>query len=469
MPFNRFLPLLLITCLLFSVPDITAQTEVNQPEFIEDEDRPKTKKELREERRLQREAEEKARREEAKKNQLPFEDRVYDEHIKTILVHKAGLQLNPPVIQMGGVEKIEVRFDDLHPYSRTFAYSVEHCTHDWQGSDLIESEYLEGFFTNYINDFSNSFNTTQPYMHHRFAFPNEDLRITRSGNYLLKVFADDDPSKVIFTRRFMVTENVVMIDAKAAAPRNVALRQEGQEIQFTINHGSFPIPNPFRDLNVVLIQNQRWNSAITGLNPVFVKGGELVYDYDAPATFMAGNEYRPLDIKSFTYQMENILRSERTPLGWQILLAPDQPRVFRRYETIRDINGQAFVKNDDGFADHTESDYATVHFTLKVDQPLIRSEIYVYGGYNNFALTEENKMTYNPEIGSYQCSLHLKQGFYNYKYAVVEEHVGIPDITIIEGSFMETENAYMILVYHRNFSNNYDQLIGVSYVNANRR
>ena len=38
--------------------------------------------------------------------------------------------------------------------------------------------------------------------------------------------------------------------------------------------------NPYGDLYVVIRQNGRWDNAISGLNPVFVRDNELIYDYD---------------------------------------------------------------------------------------------------------------------------------------------------------------------------------------------
>lgn len=408
----------------------------------------------------------------AAKNQTgsQYEDEILDPDIKTVLFYPTGAPLNPPVINLGTQEVLQVRFDDHYPQTRAFAYTVEHCTHDWKSSELVESEYIDGFFSHYVNDYSNSFNTIHQYTHHQFSFPNRDLQLLRSGNYILKVWLEGEPEKVIFTRRFMVVESKVHVQANVVAPRNVAMRHEGHEIQFSLHHGEFPINNPYRDLHVKLLQNQQWSTAITDLKPVFVKSNELVYDYDAPATFMAGNEYRPLDLKSFRYAMEYIRRSERTPLGHKIVLQPDEKRVFKQYLSLDDINGRFLIKNDDGYDDHTESDYATVYFSLAMDQPLIGSDIYIYGGFNAYACNNDNKLTYNADLGLYQGQLLLKQGFYNYQYAVVEHHnPDKPDLTILEGSFKETENDYTILVYYRDFSNNYDQLVGVSFVYANKR
>lgn len=451
---------LLIAAYLFSATALFAQTEKEQPQFLETP--ASQNSEINKQKGAKSVSEDDG-------PAYVYETKTYDRDIHTVLVHKAGFQLNPPIISLEEQEQIEVRFDDLHPYSRTFAYTVEHCTHDWKPSDMVQSEYIDGFYTSYITDYSSSFNTLYLYTNHRFKLPNRDMLLKRSGNYLLKVYVDDNPDKVIFTHRFMVTESLVNISAKVVPPRNVSLRQEGQEVQFSVLHGGFDIANPYSDLHVKLYQNQRWNDGILDLKPVFVKNNELVYDYDAPATFMGGKEYRPLDLKSFRYAMEYIRTSQRTPEGHKIVLNPDEKRVFKQYRSLDDINGQFLIKNDDGYADHTESDYAEVFFSLAMDSPLLGMDVFIYGGFNEFQCTEKNKMTYNAKLRLYQGSLLLKQGFYNYMYAVKDRGAKKADITALEGTSQRTENEYAILVYYRDFSNNYDQLIGVSYVYAHER
>ena len=55
----------------------------------------------------------------------------------------------------------------------------------------------------------------------------------------------------------------------------------------------------------------------------------------------------------------------------------------------------------------------------------------------------------------------LKQGRYEYIYAVKNETTGEPDEVSLEGSSSNTENEYLILVYHKNIQFKYDELVGV--------
>ena len=68
-------------------------------------------------------------------------------------------------------------------------------------------------------------------------------------------------------------------------------------------------------------------------------------------------------------------------------------------------------------------------------------------------------MVYNPNLELYEGILLLKQGFYNYNY--VRKVDGELDKTSISDTHAQTENNYLVLVYHRSIGSLYDALIGV--------
>ena len=73
-------------------------------------------------------------------------------------------------------------------------------------------------------------------------------------------------------------------------------------------------------------------------------------------------------------------------------------------------------------------------------------------------------MKYNPETHAYECARLLKQGAYNYQYLYVAPGSTVGSTAQAEGNFYETENEYLILVYHRPFGERYDRLIGMQQV-----
>ena len=60
----------------------------------------------------------------------------------------------------------------------------------------------------------------------------------------------------------------------------------------------------------------------------------------------------------------------------------------------------------------------------------------------------------------------LKQGYYNYRYVEQAIRGKNDDINRLEGNFADTENDYLIFIYHRGRSSRYDRLIGFGSVNT---
>ena len=111
-----------------------------------------------------------------------------------------------------------------------------------------------------------------------------------------------------------------------------------------------------------------------------------------------------------------------------------------------------------------ESDYSIVYFSLARQFEIDDSKIYIYGKFNNYELTEENEMIYNPSLETFEGILLLKQGFYNYKYVIQKNNMISKNQ--ISGSFFQTENSYTVLVYKKGFEDLYDMLIGVGRTNS---
>jgi hypothetical protein len=112
-----------------------------------------------------------------------------------------------------------------------------------------------------------------------------------------------------------------------------------------------------------------------------------------------------------------------------------------------------------------EGDYSFVHFNLQFNDNFDQDDIYVYGNFNDWQITEENKMAYNEKSGVYEANILFKQGFFNYTYVAVNRDFRINPYKV-EGSFYQTENEYTVIVYYRKFGDRYDQVIGLGSTNS---
>ncbi|MFA8433723.1 MAG: DUF5103 domain-containing protein [Marinifilaceae bacterium] len=400
------------------------------------------------------------------KEDFTYYNQVKKSTIHTVQITPKGWNLAYPVIELNGKNQIELSFDDFNEEVIDYSYRIIHCNSDWTSSNLSEFDYLDGFTENQIQDYELSFNSNYEFVHYKLSLPNNDVRMKISGNYVVEVYEEFDPEKVILSQRFSVVEPLVDIRGMVKNPVVLDLRETHQEVDFSILHDRFAIDNPQMDLKVVLTQNNRWDHSQKNLKPLFIRQNELVFDYQTENLFPGGNEYRYFDIKSLRYQSRFIQAVHKNGNQYQVVLFPGENRHFKHYLYEPDINGRFLIDVQERDDPATEADYAWVAFTLPMETPMQHGKFYVYGQLSQYMCREKYEMKYNFERKAYELNLLLKQGFYNYQYAFLEKGKKAPDLTFAEGSHRETENDYVIYVYYHDLAKNYDRLIGWQVINS---
>ena len=289
---------------------------------------------------------------------------------------------------------------------------------DWKPSSISTNEYIIGFSQNRILELENSFNTLQNYTHYKVQIPNQNTKITKSGNYLVSVL--DTDQNVVFKRRFTLYESKVLVGVTVVRGRNTREVNQEQTVQFTINYNANEIRNPSREIKVVVLQNDIWQTAISDLKPQFYRNNQLIYKHYNTSNFWSGNEYLNFDNKQIRNSTVQIARVEKKDI-YHTYLYTQEPRNEKPYTYFPDINGQFVVRTIEGNNPSTEADYARVYFSLNTPK-LKNKEVYIYGAFNNFNTTPENKMTFNTVTKKYETSILLKQGFYNYTFATKDKN-----------------------------------------------
>ncbi len=388
-----------------------------------------------------------------------YADKIYLPSIKTIQLYVDPLILTDPAIPLGGASQLHLEFDDLDGDKKNYYYTLIHCNFDWTPSDLSPFDYLSGFKEQDITDFSFSFNTKQSYAHYDLLFPNENIRPTKSGNYILKVYLDNDPEKVALTRRFIIFDSKAQLISDIHKPTNVKYTDTYQEADFVFNYRGISISNPINDVKILLMQNFRWDNAITSLQPLFMKTEELDYTYDLENAFPAGKEFRYFDTRSVRYRTERVSDIKADGTKTEVFLTPDISRGNQPYLFHKDINGKFIPGIIEGFNQKVEPDYVWVTFTLPFDYPLRSTNIYIIGQFTDWQMKEEFLMHYDADAGKYETRVYLKQGYYEYQYVTFDEKGEIADNELFEGNSYETENTYQIFAYYRSFGSRYDEVI----------
>lgn len=384
------------------------------------------------------------------------------EYIKTIQFKGSSSQSQLPIIELG--QRLQLSFDDIIGNEADYYYVIEHFNFDWTPSDLSKGEYLDGFDDVRIETYENSFTTLQLYSHYTVSIPNRETRaIKKSGNYLVSIF--DDDGNIVFSRKFMVLEKVLSVGVDIKRARKIKFIGAQQVVHFTVDSPNMLLINPKQNVKTLVLQNSNLKTAITNLKPQYTIGTELIYRYDQEAAFWGGNEFLFFDNKDIRSSTNGIRRIELNDL-YENFLYTDIDRSTRPYTYNPDINGNFQVRNLYATQNQDiEAEYVIMHFNLQHYGALNDKEIHIYGNFNNWTIDETTYMRYNEKTDSYQNARLFKQGFYNYKYVLVNRD-GSVEQGPISGNFWETENQYTVLVYYRAPGARFDRLLGQGFANS---
>jgi hypothetical protein len=396
-----------------------------------------------------------------KADYLRYQDYIYVPNIKTPLLYRSGWEMSAPILTLNAGEKLVLAFDDLDGGQKQYRYTVIHCDADWQPSRLLEYRYLEGFYEDYIEDYRFSYNTLQSYTHYEVNFPNDNITVKLSGNYLLVVYPEGKKESPVLSLRFWVVDPVALIKGKVNRSPNPEERDEKQQVEFSVFSPKLSIINPYQNIKVIIRQNGRWDNAITNLKPLLIKGNELDYHHTDGNIFYAGNEFRHADLKSIRYPSDRVRKIEPGDPVYKVFLMNDERRPFKVYVTEDDINGQFLVKTEDGNDAATDADYIEAFFTLPYNPIAADGNVYVVGGLTQWQLSRANRMNYNFNTHCYELKLLLKQGYYNYEYLFLENNAMIAEENRVEGNHFETRNEYTVYVYYQAPGDDYQQLITI--------
>jgi hypothetical protein len=403
----------------------------------------------------------------AEPDSVLYSNHVFDQRIKTVQLFKEGWNLSYPIIKLKSSEKLVLNFDLIDDHAETYYYTIIHCDKDWNKSDIFPNDYLDGTIENPVEDYTNSFNTTVSYIHYKLTIPNDRVSISLSGNYILKIYPADKPDEPVITERFIVTEDAASITVTAHRPQMTKDNNTHQQVDFTLNYGSLSITDPFRNVYAFILQNGRWDNAKRNLKPDFYGNNELRYNSLSDKNiFQGGNEFRYFDIKSIRYQTEYVKKIDFATPYYNVYLYPSENREFKPYFYWQDFNGKYYIAFQEGKKPDTESDYVNVYFSLPSDQPVPGGNMYVSGGLNQWAFDKNNLMSYNREKKQYECTMLLKQGWYNYEYVFLKNGSANGTASLFEGSHYETENDYIVLIYYRNPRDRYDRVIATATANT---
>jgi len=380
-------------------------------------------------------------------------------HFASIQIYAGDNKLNDPVITLDDDRHIVVEFDEFSDDVRYMRYSIIHCNADWQPSQLVESEYLDGFNDATVDNYEFSRATTVHYVHYKLELPNEQIRPTISGNYILRVYDENDPDTTLLYARFMVTEQSVGMKATVSSHTDIDYNGSHQQLSFAIDTERVKVHDAFNDFKVVISQNGRLDNSRTLFHPLRLHGHTLIYEHLPELIFDAGNEYRRFESVSTHIPGMRVDNVRYHGPYYHAFLSVDSPRTDDSYIYDSTQHGRFVIREYNSAHSDSEADYLMTHFALKMPK-IDGYDLYLDGDLVNRRLDGRSRLEYNESTGCYETSMLLKQGAYNYQYLAIAYGSTQALTGPVEGNFYNTVNEYRIAVYQRLPGERYDRLAG---------
>lgn len=391
-------------------------------------------------------------------------------NLKTIRLNRAGDPLSYPIVRLNSADQLELHFDDLDGGVKNYYYTIQLCNADWNPAQLNYFDYVKGFSQVRINNYKASSISLTRYTHYQASIPDRNCQPTRSGNYLLKVFLDGDTGKLVFTKRILVVDEKMNVAVQVTQPFNQQYFQTHHRLQVQLETTNFDVRYPQQQLQLKILQNYRWDNLISLNQPTFIRQGLLQYNNENTMLFPAGKEFRWLNLRSFRLLGDRITKQQNTNSAFELFVKEDQPRLPRQYFYYRDLNGLYVNETIDNLNPFWNADYARIHFTFRPKDGLAyaKGDLVVFGELSNYGKDADAVLKFNADKGIYEGSMLLKQGYYDYQYAVRTADNGqmLYNSLLPEQDAWETENNYMVLVYYRELGGRADQLIALRQINS---
>jgi hypothetical protein len=227
---------------------------------------------------------------------------------------------------------------------------------------------------------------------------------------------------------------------------------------------------PQQQLKLMVLQNYRWDNLLMLSNPTFTRQDMLQYSNESEMVLPAGKEFRWLNLRSFRLLGDRITKQQNTDSSFSLFVKEDLPRMPKQYFFYKDYNGMFISETIENINPYWNADYANIHFTYRPpgNMAFKSGDLVVFGELTNYGKDAAATMKFDASKGVYETDLYLKQGYYDYQYALKEKKAGkwTFNSSVTEQDAWETENVYLVLLYFRPLGGRYDELIALRQVSS---
>ncbi len=375
---------------------------------------------------------------------------------KSLQFYRKGNQANPPVIELNSNNRLVLEFDELTSLSGQFLIRITHRDSDWSESGLPEPWIFDGVNELFLLGGEPNRANKPNYFHYKFEFPTRELKFNVSGNYMLHVL-DFNSKTELFSLPFFVSEQ----EGEQTHYVETLFNQgnDGGALDQLFGEYSYPdfIEFPQFNLSYSFAQNRFWGQAKEADQSSFVEEGVTEFHLSRRNSFSANFDFTRLDLSNLSLQNPDIFSIDPTSIPTEVILRDDFLNFLA--EPSASFDSEFGFPNRDLF-----STYADVNFRLNTAGNTSFEDFYLIGDFNQWSISERDKLNYNQELGIWETNSLIKEGEYAYKYVTVKE--GEIEPVRLSDSISKRDQEYISFIYYRDPELQYDRLLHVKLFNA---
>lgn len=357
---------------------------------------------------------------------------------------------------------LTIDFDVQTEFSPNINIIFKFCDKNWNPTDnlFLANQGKNTAYT--LNSFLLPTTVEEAKYHYTNTFPDKDgyVAFPYSGKWKFFVVDSQDPTKIFAEGKFFVV--------KADVPLKVEAKRETLDDKTyfppQLGHVNWIVVDaapkedyfPFQVDELEIVQNYLMDNSIRVLRNSTDQNRVFEWDGGNKLRFIAkdvrpGNEYRQTNLKDINIYNSKNVKAQFDGMEYSRFLLLSK----------RDNNGSFTLQPPKDMY----STYMNVNFQVKPPEE-IYGNIFLVGAFNDWQLSEKNKMNFNGD--HFELTLELKRGVYDYQYVVVNgdySDVTNQDWYILEGNDWQTTNDYNIFLWYRDQEyGGYDRIIGYSKI-----
>lgn len=364
-----------------------------------------------------------------------------------------------PLLRLGSGEELRVGFDLLGGGAPLLAYRLELRGVNWQEAELLPGEWMQRAAGQELAPPRASLGTRQPYQHYELGLNARQFQ--RSGNYLLEIYELSSEHSLLRIP-LCVYEQRLRLEAGLTDQAWMDSHAGVQQVELRIGGLDMLQQASLEDeLEVVVVQNARWETARRMGTPSEQGFDALAYKGASAVRFPAGSGYYRVEHGSDRGPFAGVSSSypaHRGLLGLQ--LQPQHSRAGLAYSYEQQRQGLQYLWCTEGQV-ATRGDYHELSFSLEVDQPL-SGAVYLEGEAFRYLSLERRQLRYDASGRCYRISLPLKMGYQEYQFLYRPEAGAELQTAPLMGDHYQTENHYTVLVYQHGMMDETARLVAVT-------